>query len=83
MIGEIVCIGHQDKVAKEGQQDYIELSLVCESQLCLAAPTPADNIKWILAIDGMKDRSILTTAQKVPPRTRLHAHARTRNGQRY
>lgn len=65
MIGEIVCIGHQDKVAKEGQQDYIELSLVCESQLCLAAPTPADNIKWILAIDGMKDRSILTTAQKL------------------
>jgi hypothetical protein len=81
MIGEIVCIGRQDKVAKEGQQDYIELSLVCESQLCLAAPTPADNIKWILAIDGMKDRSILTTAQKVPLRT--HAHARTRNGQRY
>jgi hypothetical protein len=75
MIGEVVCISHQDKVAKEGQHDYFELSLVCETQLYVAAPSSAENIKWVLSIDGMKDRSILTTAIKVPNTPLTHAHA--------
>jgi len=65
LIEEIVCINHQDKnSSKNGQQHCFQIRLASQSQVCLCAYSLAENAKWILALDGMKTRSILTTCEK-------------------